>query len=365
MAMLRREAAPPRQRLRPAAWRRLRAATRVAAAVLCLQVLAAHLGGFNGSWRGAGAEAAAAAARGVVGGLAATIPSASALPATAAAGAAPDAKAAGGAAAIGSEGEGVSGGGALRAELLRKVQPRIARWEKTAGSGRSIFGFGGQATKLLNQSIAQFDSRAEAGWGAVAVERDMLDKELRRQLNEIFLMQQASIEEALFQRLKRDLLRKMWRKKGELAVKVKLKLLHAAMNDYDKQVVELMPAFVGDSERGRAEKRLSEMQWGILDTPEGKEMQQKWKVDKMRRSPTRQSRGISVSLSPGMRLMLRPSGLGNFQISSRRSVGPPHNPNEVSIGVLNDGNVIDVYNNKPRPPLIKFQPSVGIDLSFG
>merc|ERR1712183_935582 len=135
------------------------------------------------------------------------------------------------------------------------------------------------------------------------------------------------------------------------------------MREYDLLAQELRPVFVEDAERLRAEQRLSELQWGILETPEGKELQQKWKIEKMRRNPVRQSRGMSVSLSPGLRLMFRPEGMGNFQFSSKRQVGPPHNPNEVSIGVLNDGNVIDVYNQKPRPPLIKFQPTIGLDLS--
>lgn len=120
-----------------------------------------------------------------------------------------------------------------------------------------------------------------------------------------------------------------------------------------------------ESERDRAERRLSELQWGIGDTSEGKEMKQRWKMERMRRMPMRQSKGITASISPGMRLMVRPPGLGNMQMYSRRQVGPPHNPNEVAIGVLNDGDVVDVYNNEPRPRTFKLQPTMAIDLSLG
>merc|ERR1712039_905218 len=129
--------------------------------------------------------------------------------------------------------------------------------------------------------------------------------------------------------------------------------------------MELLPEFVQNPERDRAESRLSELQWGIGDSPEAKEMQTRWKMDRLRRSPTQRSRRFSVSFSPGLRLMLRPDGLGNFQMRSRRQVGPPHNPNEVTFGVLNDGDVIDPYLKKPNPPLIKFQPTIGIDVSTG
>jgi len=261
----------------------------------------------------------------------------------------------------------------LKGEVIEKAHQKIKNWEQTASEGRTVFGYGSQAAGILNRSLVSYDQLAEERLGAVTsgvtAERAELAKELQNRLHSIFLVQRSSIEEALYQRLKRELLKRMRRKKKELLVKDKLKLMLAAMKEYDSQVRDLQPDFVENSERERAEKRLSELQFGILDTPEGKEMQEKWKIDKMKRNPMRQSRGISISLSPGLRLMFRPSGLGNFQASSKRQVGPPNNPNEVSIATLNDGDVIDVYPKKggprPRPPLIKFQPSVAVDLSLG
>jgi len=244
------------------------------------------------------------------------------------------------------------------------VRSRIAGWEKASSEGRSVLRYGKQASQLLNRTLSSFDDavRQKLDEGC-ATEREALQKDLQRQLYSIFLEQRSIVEQVLYTRLKKDLLRRMRRKKRELTVKEKLKLLHAAMADYDSQVAELCPFFVGNPERDRAEQRLSELQWGIADTPEGKEMKQRWKMDRLRRAPTRQSRDIAISLSPGMRLMLRPSGLGNFQLFSRRKVGPTNNPNEVAFGIHNDGKVIDVYNDKPHPPLIKFQPTIAIELS--
>eukprot|EP00421_Protoceratium_reticulatum_P012027 CAMPEP_0168401132 /NCGR_PEP_ID=MMETSP0228-20121227/22951_1 /TAXON_ID=133427 /ORGANISM="Protoceratium reticulatum, Strain CCCM 535 (=CCMP 1889)" /LENGTH=327 /DNA_ID=CAMNT_0008414685 /DNA_START=51 /DNA_END=1034 /DNA_ORIENTATION=+ len=255
----------------------------------------------------------------------------------------------------------------IRVEMLKKVSPRIARWEKTATDGSTINNFGGQASRLLNRTLATFDQSArQLGEGETCgPEREALAAVMQEQLHSIFLVQRSTIEQVLYQRLKKDLLRRMRRKKGELIVKDKLRMLHASMSEYDSQVRELLPFFVQNPERDRAERRLSELQWGIAETPEAKEMLQRWKMERLRRTPMRQSKGLSVSLSPGLRLMFRPSGFGNLQLYSRRQVGPPHNPNEVAVGVLNDGNVMDVYNKKPKPPLIKFQPMLGVDVSAG
>jgi len=256
----------------------------------------------------------------------------------------------------------------LLGELQGKASAKVSKWEKAALEGRTILGYGRKASILLNQTLKEFDEAAEQRVGSAAAcqkERAALDGVLQRQLKAVFLAQSSTIEQALYQRLKKDLLRRMRRRRKELEVKEKLVLLQGAMNEYDAQVGELMPFFVQNSERDRAQKRLSELQWGIADTIEGKDMQQRWKMERMRRMQMRQSKGVSVSLSPGIRLMFRPDGLGNAQFFSRREVGPPHNPNEVSVAVLNDGNVADPYMKQPKPPLIKFQPSIGVDVSTG
>lgn len=257
----------------------------------------------------------------------------------------------------------------LQREQVQSVESRVRGWEKAAIEGRTIFGYGNKASRLLNQTLQSFDDAVRtqlSNADGCPAERQVLSDYLQHQLHSVFLIQRSTIEQVLFQRLKKQLLRRMRFKKRELNVKEKLRLLHSAMADYDGQVGELLPFFVPNSERDRAERRLSELQWGIGDTAEAKEMMQRWKMERLRRMPMRQSKGMpSISLSPGMRLMFRPSGLGNFQLFSRRQVGPMHNPNEVSVAMHNDGHVIDVYNKKPRPPLIKFQPTLGVDVSMG
>lgn len=245
---------------------------------------------------------------------------------------------------------------------LAGVRWRVARMERAVSDGRVIRGFGYKAGRLVNRTLASFDL-AQGGGNLCSRERDALQEDLCGQLLGIFFEQRSTVEQALFIRLRDNLLRNMRRRRGEVPVSQKLRMLHSAMRSYDSQVRDLQPFFAADSERSRAEERLSELQWGIAEQPEAKDMLQQWKMERLRR-PVRQSR-LSVSLSPGMRLMLRPPGLGNLHFYSLRQVGPPHNSNEVAFGVLNDGDVADIYHKKARPPFAKFQPTLGVEVSLG
>lgn len=160
--------------------------------------------------------------------------------------------------------------------------------------------------------------------------------------------------------MKEELLRRMKRKKDKLDVYEKLKVLHNSMKAYDQRMAELRPFFMDDSERNFTERRLSKLQWGIDDEREAKEMKGKWAEERIRKFQRSQRNGISVSLSPGLRVLLRPHGLGNFQISSRHRVGSPFNPNEVSMNMINDGNIPDTNNGKPRPPFVSVQPTLNV-----
>jgi len=264
---------------------------------------------------------------------------------------------------------------ALRLQALSMAGKHIARWELAAAEGNFVRRFGKTAARLVNQTLSDFDNNARQRLGMdrgpvtltpCAGEHEALRLELQRRLHSVFLAQRSAMERALHRRLKEDLLREMRLKCSDVDIQLKLRLLRAAVSDYESQAHELRPYFVEDDfERGHAQMRLSQVQWGIDDSPEALEMKQRWKIGRERRMPLRTfKRGASVSLSPGLRLMLRPQGLGNLQISSRWLVGPPHNPSEVSIGVANDGSISDVYNRKPRPPLLKLQPTIGVQVDI-
>lgn len=194
-------------------------------------------------------------------------------------------------------------------------------------------------------------------------EQQRLEQKLQVQMHSLFLTQRSTVEQTQYQRLKKDLLKRMRQRRKELGVIEKVALLRSALSDYDSAVRDLKPFFVDNPERDAAERRLNELQGSIGDSSEAKDMKQRWKMEQLRRMP-RQNRKFEVSPSLGLRLMVRPAGLGNFQFTGRRQVGPMSAPNEVAVGVVNDGNVMDVYNKKPSPPLIKFQPVIGLEFGF-
>jgi len=260
----------------------------------------------------------------------------------------------------------------LQGAALQTARQTIQKWEKVATAGQSVNGFGQKASRFLNQTLDSYDGNVRKRLGEdptkCASERKALQETLENQLHAVFLAQSTSIEQVLYQQLKKKLLRRLRAKRGELSVKEKFKLLHDATAEYDEKVADLQPSFVTNSGHERAEKRLSELQWDIEKTPEAKEMLNRWQQAKLRRSMGSRKMEPSFSLSPGLRLMLRPDflgGLGTLQAKANREVGDAHNPAEISIGVLNDGQVADIYNSKPHPQVAKIQPVLNMEIRFG
>mmetsp|Transcript_31539 Transcript_31539/g.57971 ORF Transcript_31539/g.57971 Transcript_31539/m.57971 type:complete len:335 (+) Transcript_31539:117-1121(+) len=260
----------------------------------------------------------------------------------------------------------------LQGDTLQTARQTIEKWEKAAAAGQSVSGYGQKASRFLNQTLENYDGAVRKKLGQdptkCASERKALQKSLENQLHAVFLAQSTSIEQVLYQQLKKKLLRRLRAKRGELSVKEKIKLLHDATAEYDEKVADLQPSFVTNSGHERAEKRLSELQWDIEKTVEAREMLNRWQQAKLRRSMGARKMEPSVSLSPGLRLMFRPDflgGLGTLQAKGNREIGEAHNPAEISIGVLNDGQVADIYNSKPHPPVAKIQPVLNLELRFG
>ncbi|CAK0867710.1 unnamed protein product, partial [Prorocentrum cordatum] len=116
---------------------------------------------------------------------------------------------------------------ALLGELQGKASAKASKWEKAALEGRTILGYG---RKDLGVDFAEPDAEGvrrgppRDSW-LVGVrrgpqERAALDGVLQRQLQAVFLAQSSTIEQdALYQRLKKDLLRRMRRRRKELEVK--------------------------------------------------------------------------------------------------------------------------------------------------
>jgi len=89
-----------------------------------------------------------------------------------------------------------------------------------------------------------------------------------------------------------------------------------------------------------------------------------WAENKHKELTSERAHGVSVSLDPALRVMVRPEGMGNLQIYSQGPVGPPNSPAQVNIGIMNDGSMADVYREHPVPPKISLQPAVRVNLNM-
>eukprot|EP00931_Biecheleriopsis_adriatica_P013846 TRINITY_DN115360_c0_g1_i1.p1 TRINITY_DN115360_c0_g1~~TRINITY_DN115360_c0_g1_i1.p1 ORF type:complete len:343 (+),score=88.00 TRINITY_DN115360_c0_g1_i1:65-1030(+) len=256
----------------------------------------------------------------------------------------------------------------VRAEQMKSVHSKISSWQKAADEGRTIAGFGRAASRLLNSTLANFDKQVKAKLDKKAepclAERQALQRQLQEQLRSISVAQRSSVEELQHYSLKKRLLKRMRAKGRALDAKEQLQILQASLREYRAQVRDVTPAFAEDVEQADAERRIKETLTSIGETAEAKQLQQRWALQRMRSQQERKF-DVSLSLSPGLRVMFRPKGFGNMKMNIKRSVGPMYNPNEVSVSVFNDGNVMDVYNKQAHPPLMKLQPTVGVDLSMG
>lgn len=82
--------------------------------------------------------------------------------------------------------------------------------------GHTIGNFGYQASLLVNKTLATFDQNVKQiseDNATCTPEREALATEMQNQLHSVFLVQRSTIEEALYQRLKTELLKRMRRQK--------------------------------------------------------------------------------------------------------------------------------------------------------
>lgn len=238
-------------------------------------------------------------------------------------------------------------------------------WTAAAESGRLIPDFGKVAERAERKALADFDRQADPG--TCAAQRSALETALHQEAWNAFLQQRQLTEQDQGDILADDLLRAMKRRGGPLRVQEKVELLKKSVRAYHSKVESLTPEWAveqGDPESEEAERRLGELQFRIEDTADGRRLRGAWDRARVNKLMNERAHGMSVSLDPGLRVMLRPEGLGNLQVFSVGPAGPPDHPAEVQIGIMNDGSIADVYREHPVPPKIALQPAVKVNLNL-
>lgn len=176
------------------------------------------------------------------------------------------------------------------------------------------------------------------------------------------------IEAVVADDLANRLLDKMERRGAPLRMQEKMELLQAASTQYrrivDSSLPEWASAYKGLGQKD-AEQKFGEVQFGIESSGEGLDLRNMWQERDVRNLASRRAHGVSLSLDPALRVMVRPEGFGNFQVFSVGPVGPPNRPATVNVGILNDGSIADMYREHPVPPKFAVQPAVNLNLNIG
>lgn len=216
-------------------------------------------------------------------------------------------------------------------------------------------------------SIFDRELQAQGGQsGDCSPQRAALIALIRKEVLPILLAQRVITERAASDQLRRKLVAQMKKRGGPLREKEKMDVLKLVVEDYKTAVEQLLPewASIPKDEEAEAERRLGALQFLIEDTPEGRSLKGRWAQDRLDNLMRKRAHGMSVSLDPSLRVMIRPNGLGNLQVYSVGPMGPPNSPATVNVGILNDGSIADVYREHPEPPKIALQPAVKVNLNL-
>jgi len=237
----------------------------------------------------------------------------------------------------------------------------VVTWKASLDNGFLITNFGDSATKTLASALKAFDREDKSK--TCAGERAALEQAIMKNTAVLSERLIAFAEEIVAQEMRSRLFSEMQKRKGPLRVREKIDILRESIESFKIEGSRLRPSWdAREISLEDAERRLGQMQFEIEQTPEGQVLDKIWELDRNRALISERARGISLSLEPALRVMIRPDGIGSFQLFSEGPVGPPNNPAIMNIGILNDGSIADVYREHPEPPIFAVQPAVKVNL---
>lgn len=239
-----------------------------------------------------------------------------------------------------------------------------AAWATSASSVRLVKNFGQASAAVEQRALAAFDAAGAAG--DCSRQRATLSEGMRKVIWEMYRIMRSIAEKEEAVALEERLLAGMRKRGGPLRVQEKIDMLQKAVAAYKVKARELTPAWAAEqaaSEDAAAEGRLGELQFGIEETAGGQYLARVWQLKREKSVMNERAHGVSLSVDPALRVLLRPEGLGNVQIYSAGPAGPPDNPLSVNVGIINDASMADVYREHPVPPLIAAQPAVRLNVN--
>eukprot|EP00929_Paragymnodinium_shiwhaense_P002521 TRINITY_DN102793_c0_g1_i1.p1 TRINITY_DN102793_c0_g1~~TRINITY_DN102793_c0_g1_i1.p1 ORF type:complete len:340 (+),score=69.15 TRINITY_DN102793_c0_g1_i1:45-1022(+) len=244
-----------------------------------------------------------------------------------------------------------------------------SKWESAFLEGVLLPNLGKSAERGLHASMDAFDRELvrQAMPGRCASERTQLEAMIKKTTSEAMAEARLLALDIVGDELKESLLKLMRRRKGPLRVREKVALLKDAVESFKNELRRMTPAWVTVSldpeTMGDAERQLGEAERGVEASREGLVLQQQWQLTASDELLSKRAHGVTVSLDPELRLMVRPDGIGSFQLFGSGPVGPPNQAANVNLGVINDGTISDVYREHPEPPLVAMQPAVKVNVN--
>lgn len=249
-------------------------------------------------------------------------------------------------------------------EGMQVFRAASAAWNK----GELVLDLGKSSHRAVRRALAAFDAEADDPSQCVR-QRSALVFAVKQETRLAFNVQRKFLEEDATADLKERLLSAMRRRDEPLRVQEKMDMLQAAIRNFRRDLDRLLPPDADvdtdelEQELAAAEGRLGELQFTIEDSVGGRGVQVQWAQRRHKRLTNERAHGLSVSLDPALRLMVRPEGMGNIQIFGSGPVGPPNSPAQVHVGVMNDASMSDTYREHPVPPMFSLQPAARVNLN--
>lgn len=217
------------------------------------------------------------------------------------------------------------------------------------------------------RSRSAFEAQA-ARAGGCSGRWEQLEAQLREEVWRGFLQQGRLLARAVEAELTTELLSAMRRRGSPLRIRDKLHMLRSAVTSHKSRVSRLRPVWAGhrshDEADAQVEQRLGRLEYSIEESPAGEALRAEWSEKERHDMMSRRTLGLSMSVDPALRVVLRPEGLGNLNVFASGPMGSPGSPVKVNIGLVNDGSMGDVYREHPAFPKITLQPALHMNVKI-
>ncbi|GMI24790.1 hypothetical protein TrRE_jg12902 [Triparma retinervis] len=265
-------------------------------------------------------------------------------------------------------------------EALSLFQPRLTSWEsRVYGRGLTVDNFGDKAEGIIRDAEDRYDGLSAAVLTAASGGEGLKERRAKKQkvmevveegIRGLWERQMEDVKDKVKKDFKRDMLRnfKVDRNTGEKVVQddgnSPGSLMRKAVFEFERRTDELEVLRLG-LVKTKAAQDLSNELASLIDNFDASPAAQLKVMSTIKKSASKPKPPSERGVTPTFHLvsMIRPDGFGNLQGFAGYNFGGGHT---VTVGVCNDADSPEVLNGfgGMRPPLIRIQPKVNIDVDL-